>query len=217
MKAQHPVPQTLMPLLCRQDPRFWDRLSHLAFVITGAGKLARASELFDPNVAELQDLLEGGEFYPSAPFLRPELVSILIRLGLKTSLNRVGVLKQRPRMPPFIGTHASRVATMIRQCLHHDPSKRPTAENLVEAQMEMVNTITKMRTDSRGPVRESSVHEMSHQTSISSDHSEEQDAEQFWTSAGKFTLHPNRLDSDSGTFSLTVNEVDANEWMENAL
>ena len=93
MKAQHPVPQTLMPLLCRQDPRFWDRLSHLAFVITGAGKLARASELFDPNVAELQDLLEGGEFYPSAPFLRPELVSILIRLGLKTSLNRVGVLK----------------------------------------------------------------------------------------------------------------------------
>lgn len=131
--------------------------------------------------------------------------------------NRVGVLKQRPRMPPFIGTHASRVATMIRQCLHHDPSKRPTAENLVEAQMEMVNTITKMRTDSRGPVREASVHEMQHQTSNSSDHSEEQDTEQFWTSAGKFTLHPNRLDSDSGTFSLTVNEVDANEWMENAL
>jgi hypothetical protein len=58
---------------------------------------------------------------------------------------------------------------------------------------------------------------MQHQTSNSSDHSEEQDTEQFWTSAGKFTLHPNRLDSDSGTFSLTVNEVDANEWMENAL
>jgi len=82
-----------MPLLCRQDPRFWDRLSHLAFVSTGAERLARASELFDPNVAELEELLEGGEFYPAAPFLRPELISILIRLGLKTSLNRAGVLK----------------------------------------------------------------------------------------------------------------------------
>lgn len=42
-------------------------------------------------------------------------------------------------------------------------------------------------------------------------------AEQFWTSAGQFTLHPNTLDSDSGRFSLTVADPDQNEWIENAL
>lgn len=70
-----------MPQLCREDGRFWDRLSHLPFLTTGAGKLARVSELYDPNVAQLHDLLEGGEFYPADVFLRPELISILIRLG----------------------------------------------------------------------------------------------------------------------------------------
>lgn len=87
-----------MPQLCREDARFWDRLAHLAFVTTGSGQLARPAELYDPSVAELQDLLEGGEFYPAEAFLRPELVSILIRLGLKTSLNRGGVLKIATRI-----------------------------------------------------------------------------------------------------------------------
>jgi hypothetical protein len=82
-----------LPQLCREDARFWDRLSNLAFVKTGAGKLARPWELYDPSVSELHDLLEGGEFYPAASFLKPELIATLIRLGLQTSLDRAGILK----------------------------------------------------------------------------------------------------------------------------
>lgn len=78
---------------------------------------------------------------------------------------RVGILKQRPRMPPFVGTHQSRVATMIRACLHHDPTKRPTAAQLVEAQLEMVNSIRRSRRDSAGPVRERALHDLAHQSS----------------------------------------------------
>ena len=82
-----------LPQLCREDDRFWDRLSNLAFVKTGAGKLARPFELYDPSVCELQELLEGGAFYPAASFLKPELIATLVRLGLQTSLDRAGILK----------------------------------------------------------------------------------------------------------------------------
>ena len=34
-----------LPQLCREDPRFWDRLSNLAFVKTANGKLARPWEV----------------------------------------------------------------------------------------------------------------------------------------------------------------------------
>jgi len=81
-----------LPQLCREDGRFWDRLSHVEFVRTGAGKLARPWELYDPSVAELQDLLEGGELYPAESFLQPEHVAALVRLGLQTSLDRSGIL-----------------------------------------------------------------------------------------------------------------------------
>lgn len=74
--------------------------------------------------------------------------------------NRVGILKQRPRMPPFVGTHQARIATMIRKCLHDNPAKRPTAAQLVEAQLYMVRQI---RTNSSNhvSVRESSQHNQS--------------------------------------------------------
>ncbi|KAJ1475490.1 hypothetical protein T484DRAFT_1828078, partial [Baffinella frigidus] len=82
-----------LPQLCREDSRFWDRLSHVEFVRTAKGKLARPWELYDPSVAELHDLLEGGELYPSEAFLRPEYVATLVRLGLQTSLDRGGVVR----------------------------------------------------------------------------------------------------------------------------
>lgn len=73
--------------------------------------------------------------------------------------NRVGILKHRPRMPPFIGTaNPSRLATMIRSCLHDDPAKRPTAAQLVEAQLEMVKNIRRMQVATKGPVRERDAH-----------------------------------------------------------
>ena len=78
---------------------------------------------------------------------------------------RVGILKQRPRMPPFVGTHQSTVASMIRACLHHDPKKRPTAAQLVEAQLEMVNSIRRLHRDSAGPVPERALHDLAHQSS----------------------------------------------------
>ena len=82
-----------LPQLCREDPRFWDRLSNLAFVKTAAGQLARPWELYDPSVSELEDLLQGGEFYPAPSFLKPEYIATLVRLGLQTSLDRAGILK----------------------------------------------------------------------------------------------------------------------------
>lgn len=89
--------------------------------------------------------------------------------------NRVGVLKQRPRTPPFIGTQSSKIAAMIRKCLHHEPAKRPTAAQLVEAQLETVKKIRRSRMDSRGPVREASHHDLAHQSSSSSTGSVEAD------------------------------------------
>lgn len=82
-----------LPQLCRENAQFLDCLSNLAFVKTGDGILARVWELYDPSVSELHDLLEGGEFYPAASFLKPELIATLIRLGLQTSLDRAGILK----------------------------------------------------------------------------------------------------------------------------
>ena len=82
--------------------------------------------------------------------------------------NRVGIQKQRPRMPPFVGTHRAKLATMIRSCLHDNPAQRPTAAMLVEAQLEIVNKIRRKRLSNGGPVRESSNHELAHQSSRSS-------------------------------------------------
>ena len=82
-----------LPQLCREDGRFLDRLSNLEFVTTPSGRLARPWELYDPSVTELHELLEGGEFYPSEVFLRPDLLSTLVRLGLQVSLDRLGVIK----------------------------------------------------------------------------------------------------------------------------
>ena len=81
-----------LPVLCREDARFWDRLAHLAFLPTAAGALARPGALYDASATELQELLDGGEFYPAPAFQRADLSAVLVRLGLKTSLNRAGVL-----------------------------------------------------------------------------------------------------------------------------
>jgi hypothetical protein len=44
------------------------------------GQLARPWELYDPSVAALQDLLQGGEFYPAPSFLKPEYIATLVRI-----------------------------------------------------------------------------------------------------------------------------------------
>jgi hypothetical protein len=82
-----------LPQLCREDGRFLDRLSNLEFVTTSSGRLGRPWELYDPTVSELHDLLEGGEFYPSDSFLRPDLSSTLVRLGLQTKLDLTGIVR----------------------------------------------------------------------------------------------------------------------------
>jgi hypothetical protein len=82
-----------LPQLCREDGRFLDRLTNLEFVTTASGRLARPWELYDPTVSELHDLLEGGEFYPSDSFLRPDLSSTLVRLGLQTKLDLTGIVR----------------------------------------------------------------------------------------------------------------------------
>eukprot|EP00960_Hanusia_phi_P055441 762970-Hanusia_phi.AAC.1 len=82
-----------LPQICREDKGFWERLRDLEFIPTASGKLARAQDLYDPSVEELQDLLEGGEFYPAKSFTKPELIGILLRLGLRTSLDRSGVVQ----------------------------------------------------------------------------------------------------------------------------
>eukprot|EP01043_Picozoa_sp_COSAG02_P010791 COSAG02_NODE_387_length_23294_cov_52.630610_13_plen_1964_part_00 len=138
--------------------------------------------------------------------------------------NRVGILKQRPRMPPFVGTHQARLAAMIRSCLHHNPEKRPTAAQLVEAQLNMHRMIRHISQTRPGPVRESSEHlkGVTRWTDavtkdFASSYGDQPDNRQFWTSAGQFTLHPSHYDSDSGKFALTVTDPDRNEWIENAL
>ena len=42
---------------------------------------------------------------------------------------KVGILQRRPRMPD--GLHPE-VASIVRRCLHHDPSRRPTAKDLTK-------------------------------------------------------------------------------------
>jgi len=104
-----------LPQLCHEDPRFWDRLSNLAFVKTGAGKLARPWELYDPNITELQDLLQGGEFYPAPSFLKPELIATLVRLGLQTSLDRPGILKVARAIAAALDSAASDPAALAKR------------------------------------------------------------------------------------------------------
>jgi len=82
-----------LPLLSKEDPGFVDRLTKLKFVTTAAAGLARPRDLYDPNVAELQELLQGGEFYPSKAFMAAGLSATLVRLGLRTKINPDGVLR----------------------------------------------------------------------------------------------------------------------------
>lgn len=48
--------------------------------------------LYDPRVTELKLFLHGGAFFPSENFSDPEILEILVTLGLKQSLGTVGLL-----------------------------------------------------------------------------------------------------------------------------
>ena len=95
-----------LPGLCREDARFFDRLAHLAFLPTAACTLARPWELYDPSIPELEALVGpggGSELYPSAAFCKPELIATLVRLGLRTALDRPAVLTVARSLSAAVG------------------------------------------------------------------------------------------------------------------
>ena len=80
-----------LPLLCKEDTGFMQRLARARFLPTQAGGLARPSDLWDPSVAQLRELLQGGQLYPRflvetlfsavCPLCGPPLAPLALRLA----------------------------------------------------------------------------------------------------------------------------------------
>ncbi|CAN0051562.1 unnamed protein product, partial [Discosporangium mesarthrocarpum] len=73
-----------------EDPRVRNALEGLAFVPVG-GKLLRARDVFDPEIAELSSLLPPTHF-PDPTFTDPLVLSALRPLGLRVSLDWNGIV-----------------------------------------------------------------------------------------------------------------------------
>ena len=103
---------------------------------------------------------------------------------------------------------------MIRRCLHHDPSQRPSAQDLTDSTHSLVRLERAISATSSDKIKES---DMARHRSLAAAPHEDALALRHWSSLGQFSMHPSWVDSDSGVFSLQLVECDQNDWMENAL
>jgi len=80
-----------MPRLCKQDPNFVDLVNKTRCIPSVSGELRTATELYDPEIIEIQPLLTPSDF-PSQKLCTTEVLVSLRALGLQTSLTWPGIL-----------------------------------------------------------------------------------------------------------------------------
>lgn len=133
-------------------------------------------------------------------------------------MNHVADEKLRPKVPEGL---SARCALMLRQCLHHDPSKRPRMKEvtqwlemcrrkLLTAMAYSRNEKIKECTVNRGTPRKVDRHNITERTAST---------KAFWSDGGRFSRYPCSSDRSKvpRDFHLKVSEVTQDQWMENAL
>ncbi|XP_052152045.1 uncharacterized protein LOC127770389 isoform X1 [Oryza glaberrima] len=76
-----------LPQLSLENPRFKEALKVLRFVPTTNGVLKSPQSLYDPRVEELYALLQESDCFPHGLFQNPEVLDMLLCLGLRTSVS----------------------------------------------------------------------------------------------------------------------------------
>ena len=93
--------------------------------------------------------------------------------------NRVGVQKHRPRMPAGLPPDTTE---MIRRCLHHDPSQRPSAQDLTDSTHSLVRLERAISATSSDKIKES---DMARHRSLAAAPHEDALALRHWSSLGQ--------------------------------
>lgn len=76
-----------LPQLSLEDPRFKEGLKVLRFVQTINGTLKSPQSLYDPQVEELCALFQESDCFPNGLFQHPDVLDMLLCLGLRTSVS----------------------------------------------------------------------------------------------------------------------------------
>ena len=82
-----------LPALCKESPGFGEQLKGLRCIPTVSGELQAASALFDPEVIDVEGLMDHRRCYPAGRFAEGEVLHALRNLGLRTALDCEALLE----------------------------------------------------------------------------------------------------------------------------
>ncbi|WOK94827.1 sacsin [Canna indica] len=87
-----------LPQLCLEDSSFKESLKKVEFVLTINGSLKSPQSLYDPRVEELFALLEETDYFPFGPYCEPNVLDMLLLLGLRTSVTADTIIQSAHRI-----------------------------------------------------------------------------------------------------------------------
>ncbi|KAM3391279.1 hypothetical protein ACQJBY_012755 [Aegilops geniculata] len=91
-----------LPQLSLEDPRFKEGLKVLRFVPTINGTLKSPQSLYDPRVEELYALLQESDCFPNGLFQNPDVLDMLLCLGLRTSVSTDTIIESARQIDSFV-------------------------------------------------------------------------------------------------------------------
>lgn len=91
-----------LPQLSLEDPRFKESLKVLRFVPTINGTLKSPQSFYDPRVEELYALLQESDCFPHGLFQNPEVLDMLLCLGLRTSVSTDTIIQSARQIDSLV-------------------------------------------------------------------------------------------------------------------
>ncbi|XP_066349988.1 uncharacterized protein [Miscanthus floridulus] len=91
-----------LPQLSLEDPMFKETLKTLRFVPTINGTLKSPQSLYDPRVEELYVLLQESDCFPHGLFQNPDVLDMLLCLGLRTSVSTDTILQSARQIDSLV-------------------------------------------------------------------------------------------------------------------
>ncbi|KAL8483693.1 hypothetical protein ACS0TY_026393 [Phlomoides rotata] len=117
--------------LLEKDNTCKEAFSSIPFVQSSDGAWREPCRLYDPRVPELRLFLHKGAFFPSEDFSDPEILEVLVTLGLKQTLGIAGLLDCARSVSMLYESRDSEALTLARMllsCLNELSLKLPFAE-----------------------------------------------------------------------------------------
>jgi sacsin len=91
-----------LPQLSMEDPMFKEALKVLKFVPTLNGTLKSPQSLYDPRVEELYILLQESDCFPHGSFQNPDILDMLLCLGLQTSVSTDTIIQSARQIDSLV-------------------------------------------------------------------------------------------------------------------